>query len=261
MTEALQTSPARGFIAEHAHYVDDAGFWEAHAARLGGPVLDIGAAAGRVTLPIAALGIPVVAIDADAEMLTVLRERARAAHVDAPITTAQARIGQDPLPGDSALIIVPMNTLQVLVHPDERACAFRHAAAALRPGGEFIFDLSVPDLHDISSHLGEVIPTGHSTDAATGAVLTHTAIYDAIDLSSRTLDFRVIIDRVFADGSTAHDERPHHVHLYTPDEVRHLVDDAGLEVVSVHAGFRDEPFDPIESERQVWRCRRPEATS
>ena len=261
MTETLHISPATGFIAEHAHYLDDAGFWEAHARRLGGPVIDVGAAAGRVTIALAALGLQVFATDTDPEMLAVLDARARAAGVDAHITTVQARLGIDPLPAPAALVIVPMNTLQVLVDPTHRRQAFADVASALMPAGEFIFDLSVPDLDDIAAQLGEVLPTGHSIDIDTQAVLTHTAMYDAIDADTRTLDFRVIIDRVFPDGSGAHDERPHHVHLFTPDEVRQLVHDAGLEVVSVHAGFHDEPFDPVDSERQVWRCRKPGAVA
>ena len=261
MTEATSISPARGFVAEHAHYGDDAGFWDAHAARLGGPVIDLGAAAGRVCIPIAALGIPVTAVDADQEMLDVLRERADAAGVAQHITTLCGRMGACPLPGGAALVIVPMNTLQVLVAPDERRRAFADIAAALRADGEFIFDLSVPDLDDIVDRLGEIIPTGEHVDTESGAVLVHTATYDAIDQETRTLDFRVIIDRTFPDGSRSHDERAHHVHLYTPDEVEGLVTGAGLDIVAVDAGFRGEPFDPDHAERQVWRCRKPGVTA
>ena len=257
MTEALSISPARGFVAEHDHYRDDAAFWKAHAVRLGGPVLDLGAAAGRVAIPIAMLGIPVVAVDADAEMLAVLHERADSAGVADCIATVHGRLGHCHLPADAALAIVPMNTLQVLVDPDERARTFATVATALRPGGEFIFDLSVPDLDDIADRLGEVIPTGVHRDTESGAILVHTAVYDAIDPGTRTLHFRVIVDRTYPEGTQTHDERPHHVHLYTPDEVESLICGAGLEVVTVHAGFCGEPFDPSQSERQVWQCRTP----
>ena len=259
MTEAVSISPARGFVAEHAHYRDDAGFWESHAVRLGGPVIDLGAAVGRTAIPIAALGIPVVAVDADPDMLAVLHERALHAGVAGHVTTLEGHMGACALPGDATLAIVPMNTLQVLVDADARRRAFADIAQALRPGGEFIFDLSVPDLDDIGERLGHIIPTGEHTDEDSGAFLAHTAVYDAIDVDTRTLDFRVIIDRTFPDGTRGHDERHHHVHLYTPDEVQELVTGAGLEVVAVDAGFRGEPFDPQHSERQVWRCRRPGA--
>ena len=76
---AQHISPARGFMAEHAHYDDDAGFWERHADRLGGPVCDEGAAAGRVSLRLASRGHEVWAVDTDPEMLEVLVERAAGA--------------------------------------------------------------------------------------------------------------------------------------------------------------------------------------
>jgi SAM-dependent methyltransferase len=259
MSDVITISPARGFAAEHAHYLDDAGFWRAHAERLGGPVLDLGAAAGRIAVEVAAVGVDVFALDADPEMLQVLRERADAAGVAAHITTIEGRMEDADLPSGIALAIVPMNTLQVLVDAGARTRTFARVAQTLRPGGEFIFDLSVPDLDDISDWLGDVIPTGSHHDPDTGAVLVHTAVYDALDPVTRTLDFRVIVDRTLPDGVQAHDERHHHVHLYTPDEVRALATNAGLEIMAVDGGFSAEPFDPRQSERQVWRCRRPEA--
>jgi SAM-dependent methyltransferase len=259
MTDVVTTSAAQGFVAEHAHYCDDAGFWLAHAERLGGPVLDLGAAAGRVAIDIAAAGIPVIALDADPEMLQVLRERADAAGVIAPITLMTGRMEERDLPSDLALVIVPMNTLQVLVNADDRARTFAHVARALRPGGEFIFDLSVPDLDDIVDRVGALISTGTHHDADSGAFLVHTAVYDALDRDTRTLDFRIIVDRTLPDGTQVHDERSHHVHLYTPEEVRALAVQAGLEIVAIDGGFSGERFEPQHSERQVWRCRRPEA--
>lgn len=260
-SETATISPARGFIEEHAHYLDDAGFWERHAVRLGGPVLDLGCASGRITVPIARRGVPVIAVDEDPEMIAVLETRATEAGCAGLVTTTVADMAAFVPPPDLALVIVPMNTLQVLLVPDDRQAVFNAVAGALRPGGEFIFDLSVPDFDDITARLGEVIATGRHRDPASGTALTHTAVYDALDLPTRTLDFRVIIDRRLPDGTRMHDERPHRVHLYDPAEVQALVAGAGLAVRSVHAGFHAEPFDAAASERQVWRCTRPEVAA
>ncbi len=254
--DVADISPARGFIAEHAHYMDDAGFWEAHAARLGGPVIDLGAAAGRTAIPIALLGIDVVAVDSDPEMLEVIRERAEGTPAASRVTLVEAPMQDAALPGDAALVIVPMNTLQVLLGPDDRARCFAHVAESLRPGGEFIFDLAVPDLDAIEWALGDTIPTDRSRDPASGDVLVHTAVFDSLDRSTHTLDFRVIVERAGAAGSAQRVERRHLVHLYTSDEVQTLVRSAGLTVLAVHSGFRGEPFADS-SERQVWRCANP----
>ncbi len=253
----LATDPARGFITEHAHYLDDAGFWQAHAVRLGGPVVELGAAVGRIAVSLAAAGLSVIAVDSDAAMLAVLMERAAEAGVQARITPLLGDMAHVALPCPTPLIIVPMNTLQVLVAPDDRRALFASVASALPPGGEFIFDLTVPDLRDAVAAMGNIIPTGQHRDSATGDVLVHSAVFDVVDPTTHTVDFRVIIDRHLADGSCAHDERRHLVHLYEPAEVGALVEAAGLTTIAVHAGFHGEPFDPTHAERQVWRCVKP----
>src|SRR5436305_11297235 len=53
----------------------DAAFYRGLAEELGGPVLELGCGTGRVLLPIAALGIPCVGVDASAAMLASLRAK------------------------------------------------------------------------------------------------------------------------------------------------------------------------------------------
>ena len=57
-------------------YREDLPLWRALAAATGGPVLDVGAGTGRVTLDLAASGVAVVALDTDAALLAALEHRA-----------------------------------------------------------------------------------------------------------------------------------------------------------------------------------------
>jgi len=248
-------SPARGFIAEHAHYDDDLGFWEAHADRLGGPVCDLGAAAGRVSLRVAAHGHEVWAVDTDPEMLEVLMARAEdegVAHMVHPVLGSMT----DALPvTPAALVMVPMNTLQLLLRRADQVACLTAAAEGLRPGGEMIFDLAMPHLDVTADLVGAVLDTGHSVDDANGDLLLHTATFDAVDAGTGTVRLRLMIDRVRPDGSRTQVERAHELHLYDPDEIPPLAADAGLSVIGVAGGFRDEPL-ANDSERHVWRLRR-----
>ena len=45
-----------------------------------------------------------------------------------------------------ALVVVAMNTLQVLTDPGDRGAAFRSVRDHLVPGGELIFDVALPDV-------------------------------------------------------------------------------------------------------------------
>jgi SAM-dependent methyltransferase len=113
-------------------YVADLALWRELAEQCGSPVLDVGAGTGRVSLDLARAGHEVVAVDRDDDLLAALRDRAG----DLPITTheADAReldLGEARFP----LVLVPMQTLQLLDGPGGRAAFLERAHRHLLPGG------------------------------------------------------------------------------------------------------------------------------
>jgi SAM-dependent methyltransferase len=111
-------------------YLADMDMWLRLAREAAGPVLDVGAGTGRVTLRLAAAGHDVTALDRDGELLATLKERAAAEGLE--IESVLADAADFELPRRFALIAVPMQTLQLL---DERDGFFASAARALVPGG------------------------------------------------------------------------------------------------------------------------------
>ena len=110
--------------------LDLAGWRElAQAAR--GPVLDVGAGTGRVTLDLARRGHEVVALDADASLLAALRERAGGLLVDTVHADARELDVEQRFP----LIIVPMQTLQLLGGSAGRTAFLTRARAHLTDDG------------------------------------------------------------------------------------------------------------------------------
>lgn len=112
-------------------YREDLPAWRALAAATGGPVLDVGAGTGRVTLDLAAQGVDVVALDRDAALLAALEHRAgglalETIHADARDFESARRF---------SLILVPMQTLQILNGRPGREAFLRCARAHLHPGG------------------------------------------------------------------------------------------------------------------------------
>jgi SAM-dependent methyltransferase len=117
---------------ECGDYAEDMALWrELAAAAGGGPVLDVGAGTGRITLDLAARGIPVVALDADGDLLAALAERA----AGLPVETVQADARSFALRRRFGLIIVPMQTLQLLGGAEGRSAFLRCAREHLAPGG------------------------------------------------------------------------------------------------------------------------------
>jgi SAM-dependent methyltransferase len=112
-------------------YVADLDLWRELATAAGGPVLDVGAGTGRVALDLARAGHAVTALDLDADLLAVLRERAAAEGLEVETVVADAA-DFDLGDREYGLIALPMQTIQLL---RERAGFFAAARRALAPSG------------------------------------------------------------------------------------------------------------------------------
>jgi SAM-dependent methyltransferase len=134
-------------------YGEDLPLWRELAAASGdGPILDVGAGTGRVALHLAGRGHPVVALDRSAILLAALRHRAACLPVE--IVEADARAFD--LGGRRfALVLVPMQTVQLLGGPDGRAAFLRRAAAHLAPGG--LLAIAIADALEAFEE-GEAVP-------------------------------------------------------------------------------------------------------
>ena len=117
---------------ECGSYVEDLPLWRELAEACGGPVLDVGAGTGRVALDLARRGVSVVAVDSDAGLLEALRERGVGLPVETVVADArELDLGDRRFP----LVIVPMQTLQLLGGETGRAAFLRAAHRHLVAGG------------------------------------------------------------------------------------------------------------------------------
>lgn len=252
----MSDDEARRFAAEHGHYVEDLPFWRAAAARLGSPVLDLGAAAGRVAIPLARDGAVVWALDRSEAMLGELRRRLalEPGGVGARVRPVRGELAAIDLPERFALVLVAMNTLQVLTDPPDRLACLAGVRAHLAEGGELVFDVALPDPREIVASMGLERPGGVHRDPGTGDTLRHSAWYDRWEPSSHTLEFTLRIRTTPREGAPREVLRHHRVHLFTPDELADLLARAGMEQLEVLGDFDGSPLGP-HSERQVHRCR------
>ena len=162
-------------------YAEDLPLWRELAAAEAGPVLDVGAGAGRVALELARAGHDVTALDLDPGLLAALRRRARQAGVEIATVTADAH--DFTLPRRVGLVLVPMQTIQLL--PD-RAGFFAAARRALVPGGR----LAVAIATELEPYDG--VPPLPTPDLARVDGWT----YISQPIAIRVLDDHVLIERL-----------------------------------------------------------------
>lgn len=111
-------------------YSADLDLWRELADEAGGPILDVGAGTGRVSLALARAGHDVVALDLDADLLAALTARTNGTRVQTVCADARSfDLGRE-----FGLMLVPMQTIQLL-GPDDRRAFLARAAAHLAPGG------------------------------------------------------------------------------------------------------------------------------
>jgi 2-polyprenyl-3-methyl-5-hydroxy-6-metoxy-1,4-benzoquinol methylase len=108
-------------------YRADLPLWLELAAQAAGPILDVGAGTGRVTLELARAGYAVTALDSAPALLAALCDRAGGLAVE----TVQADARSFELARrDYALCIVPMQTIQLLGDEDGRVRFLRRARSS-----------------------------------------------------------------------------------------------------------------------------------
>jgi SAM-dependent methyltransferase len=112
-------------------YGEDLPLWRTLAGDAGGPVLDVGAGTGRVSLELAAAAVAVVALDVDASLLEALEHRA----VGLPVETVVGDARHFDLGRRFSLVLAPMQTLQLFGGARGRGAFLRRALDHLRPGG------------------------------------------------------------------------------------------------------------------------------
>lgn len=145
----------------------DVPFWRNLAVHAGGRVLELGCGTGRISLPIAHAGVPIVGIDRSGPMLARARVRVRRARLDRRLhlirgdirhlpfaqptaaprargASARSRKGVKPY-SPFAMVVAPYGVLQSLLRERDLAATLASVHQVLQPGGRFGLEL-VADL-------------------------------------------------------------------------------------------------------------------
>jgi SAM-dependent methyltransferase len=110
----------------------------------GGPVLEFAVGTGRVALPLSATGLSVHGLELSRPMAEQLLAKPGAGAV--PVTIGSMTTDRVP-GGPFKLVYLVYNTIMNVTTQDEQLAIFANAAAHLQPGGCFVLEVMVPQLH------------------------------------------------------------------------------------------------------------------
>jgi SAM-dependent methyltransferase len=250
---------ARLYDLDLADDPGDLDLYLALAARTGGPVLELAAGSGRVTVPLASAGHAVTGVDLDPAMLARARTAAEAA---GPETAARVTLVEDdvrtvrlPGAGSFRLAIIPLNSLFLMGTRGGQAAAVGTMAAHLAPGGLAVVDAWLPDADDLARYDGRLMLEWVREEPSSGTTVTKTgsAIYDP---ANGLVRLTTIFEEGVPGEAPARWIRVDRLRLAGPDELAAMAEAAGLVVETLAGDYDLEPMGPG-SERAILIARRP----
>ena len=223
----------------------DVPFWRQIAGSTAGTVLELGCGTGRVTVPLARDGVPVVGIDRSAAMLARGRARLRRARLATAPAFVRGDIRRLPFPDRCfSLVMAPYGVLQSLLREKDLAETLQSVHRVLRRDGLFGLEL-VADLPSWKEYSNRVSLRGRR--GATGARVT--LVESVRQDRPRRL---TLFDQEFVERRgrvvTRHAFTLAFRTLSVPQMTRRLAH-AGFDVTSILGDYRGGPWDP---RAEVW---------
>jgi SAM-dependent methyltransferase len=235
----------------------DVPFWRNLAAQAGGTVLELGCGTGRISLPLARAGVPLVGIDRSEPMLARARARLRRARLSDRAGLVRGDIRLLPfgtVPGRTSsrssraaggrapfdMVLAPYGLLQSLLRERDLTATLGEVRRVLAPGGTFGIEL-VADLPSWKEYRKRISLTGwRGRRGGAHVTLVETVRQDR----KRRL---TIFDQEFTE-TRAGRRRVHRFSLTfrtlsVPQMVRRL-ERAGFEITALLGDYRGGAWDP-----------------
>jgi SAM-dependent methyltransferase len=232
-------SDAALYERNFAHKTEDIAFYLDLAEECGGPILEYGAGAGRVTLPLAEAGYEVTAVDLSPSMLALLETRL--ARRDATVQRRVRRIEADMTKrgnlGKFPLVLATFNVVGHLHTFEAMARFLARVKEHLEPGGTLVFDVPVPAAEELSADPDEVFKAPRQKHPTTGQWIREEERF-AYDAVSQVL---TVESALYVEGFKDPLTIPLRLRQWFPRELEALLNYEGFREVQLLADYTFEP--------------------
>lgn len=230
----LYTSPDLYDLVHQGHLKGELAFYARQAALAGDRVLELACGTGRLTWPLAALGLRLTGVDNAPAMLAVARQGPQAV----PVAPRWVQADMRALPFAGAgfdVVFIGINSLgHLLTQADLNAC-LRGVRAALRPGGRLLLSVDNPSPQMMDGAEHRVDWGEFPTPDGASVRLTEWSRFDpATQVNQRRWLF------AWPNGTTRERQMP--MRLFTPAALLALVRANRLAVLDHWGKYTGQPF-------------------
>ena len=230
-------------LVEFGSYTADLPLWRELAAAADGPVLELGAGAGRVSLDLAEAGAEVIAVERDSEVAGRLETSAAERGLNVSVVVADLGAPADlRLPSNPALAVGPLHLIQEL-DGAARPALLGRLAELMAPGGTVALTLvDESTLLSAGAAATQILPDMRELD---GWVYSSEPLW--VQVGDAVLTVRRLRERVSPDGQMERTVQDDILHRISPDRLELEGEEAGLR----RAGRRQLSSGPNEADSAV----------
>lgn len=252
--EAVYQRP-HDYELEHVGDIEDVNFFCGLAKRLRPKrVLELACGSGRVTLPLAEVGVAqgfeVVGVELVPEMLATARQKLSKAPAatKACLTLAKGDMRDWKAKQPFDLILTPCSSMCHLLTLEDQLAAWRQAFDNLVPGGRFVIDVTMADLGSYvdsfrfpSHEIVEIDLDTFEAETKTRLLRYKTTRYLAHEQRAH---IRFLYDKYIGDTPPERSISDFESHVYYPRELELLYRHTGFQVESFYGDYQGHPLSP-----------------
>ncbi|MHC4946255.1 MAG: class I SAM-dependent methyltransferase [Planctomycetota bacterium] len=253
MSSALDYKEIADLYDSYVRFDEDIPFFLDACKGIKGPVLELTAGTGRVSIPLVEAGVNLTCVDSSKEMLDVLEKKLETKGLSA--ATVCEDMTKLKISGQFELALIPFNSFLELTAPMDQKAALAAVFNALKPRGQFICTLHNPEVRLRSIGGGMTTLGQYPVEGTDNEVVLKADLH--YDSSRKIVEGVQILEVLDSEGWKI---REHSLQLsftlLSNKDFQDLFSAAGFEKEALYGDYRRAEFHEMASPYMIWSLRR-----
>ncbi|MGH2792698.1 MAG: class I SAM-dependent methyltransferase [Actinomycetota bacterium] len=232
----------------------DVDFYVRKANEHEGPMVELGVGTGRIAIPTALTGKPVIGVDVSTAMMAEGRKRAEAARVAGLIEWREADMRTHVADPPLTLVTIPYRAFLHMETVEDQLACLDAVKRSLVPGGRVILNMFVPDHHVAAGHDGvRSLHSEYIDERGRRCVVYATPKHE---VTTQRITLHAAVEAYEGDRLVDTTETVLHLRMVYRYEMEHLLARSGFAVEDLYGDFDERPLTE-ECREMIWVAKKP----